>query len=118
MRTYLTSFIVSFLFVLVTTPFLIKIGIKHGFVDKVDQRKIHQLYSRIGINCHGNAFPFSALFYNNFVSQTLFGSIENVVVIIFGGLNKHSRSFDDKGLPAKFKFLSDSTCSYCNCGFQ
>lgn len=111
MRTYLTSFIVSFLFVLVTTPFLIKIGIKHGFVDKVDQRKIHQgvvpRIGGIGIAI-GTLFPlFLLYFYNNFVSQTLFGSIENVVVIIFGGLSISILGlFDDiKGLPAKFKFL-------------
>ncbi|HNZ52756.1 MAG TPA: MraY family glycosyltransferase [bacterium] len=111
MRTYLTSFIVSFLFVLVTTPFLIKIGIKHGFVDKVDQRKIHQgvipRIGGIGI-AMGTLFPlFLLYFYNNFVSQTLFGSIENVVVIIFGGLSISILGlFDDiKGLPAKFKFL-------------
>jgi UDP-GlcNAc:undecaprenyl-phosphate GlcNAc-1-phosphate transferase len=111
MRTYLTSFIVSFLFVLVTTPFLIKIGIKHGFVDKVDQRKIHQgvvpRIGGIGIAI-GTLFPlFLLYFYNNFVSQTLFGSIENVVVIVFGGLSISILGlFDDiKGLPAKFKFL-------------
>lgn len=111
MRTYLTSFIVSFLFVLVTTPFLIKTGIKHGFVDKVDQRKIHQgvipRIGGIGI-AMGTLFPlFLLYFYNNFVSQTLFGSMENVVVIIFGGLSISILGlFDDiKGLPAKFKFL-------------
>ncbi len=111
MRTYLTSFIVSFLFVLAVTPFLIKMGIKHGFVDKVDQRKIHQgvipRIGGIGISV-GTLFPlFLLYFYNNFVSRALFGSIENVVVIIFGGLSISIMGlFDDiKGLPAKFKFL-------------
>jgi UDP-GlcNAc:undecaprenyl-phosphate/decaprenyl-phosphate GlcNAc-1-phosphate transferase len=111
MRTYLTSFIVSFLFVLVVTPLLIRIGIKHGFVDKVDQRKIHQgvipRIGGIGISV-GTLFPlFLLYFYNNFVSRALFGSIENVVVIIFGGLSISIMGlFDDiKGLPAKFKFL-------------
>ncbi|HSW60114.1 MAG TPA: MraY family glycosyltransferase [bacterium] len=111
MRTYLTSFIVSFLFVLATTPVLIKIGIKYGFVDKVNQRKIHigviPRIGGIGIAL-GTLFPlFLLYFYNNFVSRTLFGSTENVVVIIFGGLSISLLGlFDDiKGVSAKLKLL-------------
>lgn len=111
MRTYLTSFIVSFLFVLFTTPILIKVGIKYGFVDKANQRKIHHgLIPRIGGVgiAAGTLFPlFLLFFYRNFVSRVLFGSPENIIVIIFGGLSISLLGlFDDiKGLNAKIKLL-------------
>lgn len=111
MRTYLTSFIVSFLFVLATTPVLIKIGLKYGFVDKINQRKIHSgaipRIGGIGIAL-GTLFPlFLLYFYNNFVSSILFGSTENIVVIIYGGLSISLLGlFDDiKGVSAKLKLL-------------
>ena len=111
MRTYLTSFIVSFLFVLATTPVLIKIGLKYGFVDKINQRKIHSgaipRIGGIGIAL-GTLFPlFLLYFYNNFVSRTLFGSTENIVVIVYGGLSISLLGlFDDiKGVSAKLKLL-------------
>lgn len=111
MKTYLTSFIVSFFFVVIITPLLIKIGIKYGFVDKVNRRKIHQgvipRIGGIGIAL-GTMFPlFLLLFYKNDVSQVLFGSMSNVYVIIFGGIAISMLGlYDDiKGTNAKIKLL-------------
>lgn len=126
MRTYLTSFIVSFLFVLATTPILIKVGIKYGFVDKVNQRKIHiraiPRIGGIGIAA-GTLFPlFLLYFYDNFVSQTLFGSMENTIVIIFGGLSISLLGLYDDilGASAKFKLLVQVVLSVIAiyCGFS
>lgn len=109
MKTYLTSFIVSFLFVVSVTPFLIDFGKKHGFVDKVNRRKIHRgaipRIGGIGIAL-GTLFPlFLLYFYDNSVSQILFGSRSNVFVIIVGGLLISLLGLldDIKGVSAKWK---------------
>ena len=109
MKTYLTSFIVSFLFVVSATPFLIDFGKKHGFVDKVNRRKIHRgaipRIGGIGIAL-GTLFPlFLLYFYNNSVSHILFGSSSNVFVIIVGGLLISMLGLldDIKGVGAKWK---------------
>lgn len=109
MKTYLTSFIASFIFVVAITPFLIRTGIKYGFVDTVNRRKIHQgLIPRIGgIGIAlGTMFPlFLLFFYKNEVSKILFNSFQNVCVIIFGGLAISIFGlYDDiKGVNAKIK---------------
>jgi len=109
MKTYLTSFIVSFLFVVSITPFLINFGKKYGFVDTVNRRKIHRgaipRIGGIGIAL-GTLFPlFLLFFYNNSVSQVLFGSSENISVIIGGGLSIALLGLVDdiKGVKAKWK---------------
>jgi len=109
MKTYLTSFIVSFLFVVAITPFLINFGKKHGFVDKVNRRKIHRgaipRIGGIGIAL-GTLFPlFLLYFYDNSVSQILFGSRSNIFVIIVGGLLISMLGLldDIKGVSAKWK---------------
>jgi len=111
MKTYLISFIVSFLFVVSVTPFLINFGKKHGFVDKVNRRKIHRgaipRIGGIGIAL-GTLFPlFLLYFYDNSVSQVLFGSIENISVIIAGGLLISLLGLVDdiKGVKAKWKLV-------------
>lgn len=126
MKTYLTSFIVSFLFVLFTTPFLIKTGIKYGFVDKINQRKIHSgaipRIGGIGIALGTMTPLFILFFYNNGVSNTLFGSIENVIVIIFGGIAISLLGLYDDilGASAKFKLLIQIVLSVVAiyCGFS
>lgn len=111
MKTYLTSFIVSFVFVVVVTPLLIRVGIKYGFVDEVNRRKIHHgvipRIGGIGIAL-GTMFPlFLLLFYKNDVSRILFDSMPNVCVIIFGGLAISIFGlYDDiKGVNAKVKLF-------------
>lgn len=108
MTTYLTSFLVSFLFVCAVTPLLIKLGIRFGFVDQVNQRKIHRgaipRIGGIGISI-GTMLPIFLLF---FVRGGIHIETENNIFLYFvGGLGISLLGlFDDiKGINAKIKFL-------------
>lgn len=108
MTTYLTSFIVSFVFVCVVTPILIKLGIKFGFVDQVNQRKIHRgvipRIGGIGISL-GTLLPIFLLFYVH--SGVKIATTDNIFLFVAGGLGISLVGlFDDiKGINAKVKFL-------------
>ncbi|MBO4711451.1 undecaprenyl/decaprenyl-phosphate alpha-N-acetylglucosaminyl 1-phosphate transferase [bacterium] len=108
MTTYLTSFIVSFIFVCAITPVLIKLGIKFGFVDQVNQRKIHRgaipRIGGIGISL-GTLLPIFLLFY-------IRGGIhietpDNIFLFFVGGLGISLVGLIDdiRGINAKIKFL-------------
>jgi len=108
MTTYLTSFIVSFLFVCAATPILIKLGIKFGFVDQVNQRKIHRgvipRIGGIGISL-GTLLPIFLLFYIH--GGVHIETTNNIYLFFVGGLGISLLGlFDDiKGINAKVKFL-------------
>ena len=108
MTTYLTSFIVSFIFVCAVTPILIKVGIKFGFVDQVNQRKIHRgaipRIGGIGISL-GTLLPISLLFYVH--SGVPIATKDNIFLFFVGGLGISLVGlFDDiRGINAKVKFL-------------
>jgi UDP-GlcNAc:undecaprenyl-phosphate/decaprenyl-phosphate GlcNAc-1-phosphate transferase len=111
MKTYLISFLISFFFVATITPVLIKTGIKYGFVDKVNRRKIHRgvipRIGGIGI-ATGTLLPILLLFfYDNDVSQLLYSPPTNAYVIVFGGLMISLLGFidDTKGVSAKHKLF-------------
>lgn len=108
MTTYLTSFIVSFIFVCIATPILIKIGLKFGFVDQVNQRKIHRgaipRIGGIGISL-GTLLPIFLLFY---IHSGIEIRTNNSIFLFFaGGLGISLVGlFDDiRGINAKVKFL-------------
>ena len=109
MTTYLTSFIVSFIFVCFATPILIKIGLKFGFVDQVNQRKIHRGASPriggIGISI-GTLLPIFLLcffFHGGIILKTT----NNIMLHFVGGLAISLLGlFDDiNGINAKIKML-------------
>jgi UDP-N-acetylmuramyl pentapeptide phosphotransferase/UDP-N-acetylglucosamine-1-phosphate transferase len=108
MTTYLTSFIVSFLFVCAVTPILIKLGIKFGFVDQVNQRKIHRgaipRIGGIGISL-GTLLPILLLFYVH--SGIEIRTNDSIFLFFVGGLGISLVGlFDDiRGINAKVKFL-------------
>ena len=108
MTTYLTSFIVSFVFVCIATPVLIKIGLKFGFVDQVNQRKIHRgaipRIGGIGISL-GTLLPIFLLFYVH--SGVPVATTESIFLFFIGGLGISLVGlFDDiRGINAKIKFL-------------
>jgi len=108
MTTYLTSFIVSFIFVCAVTPILIKVGIKFGFVDQVNQRKIHRgaipRIGGIGISL-GTLLPIFLLFYIH--SGVPVATKDNIFLFFAGGLGISLVGlFDDiRGINAKIKFL-------------
>ncbi|MBR4532606.1 undecaprenyl/decaprenyl-phosphate alpha-N-acetylglucosaminyl 1-phosphate transferase [bacterium] len=108
MTTYLTSFIISFIFVCIATPILIKIGLKFGFVDQVNQRKIHRgaipRIGGIGISL-GTLLPIFLLFY---IHSGIEIRTNNSIFLFFaGGLGISLVGlFDDiRGINAKVKFL-------------
>jgi UDP-GlcNAc:undecaprenyl-phosphate GlcNAc-1-phosphate transferase len=108
MTTYLTSFIVSFLFVCAVTPILIKLGIKFGFVDQVNQRKIHRgaipRIGGIGISL-GTLLPILLLFYVH--SGIEIRTNDSIFLFFVGGLGISLVGlFDDiRGINAKVKFF-------------
>jgi len=111
MKTYLISFLISFFYLLAVTPLLIKIGIKFGFVDKVNRRKIHRgvipRIGGIGI-ATGTLFPLLLLyFYDNDVSQMLYNPPTNAYIIVLGGLMISLLGLVDdiKGVSAKHKLF-------------
>ena len=109
MTTYLTSFVVSFIFVCIATPILIKIGLKFGFVDQVNQRKIHRgaipRIGGIGISL-GTLLPIFLLCFF-FHSGVEIKTTNNMVLYFGGGLGISLVGlFDDiKGMNAKLKML-------------
>lgn len=116
MTTYLTSFIISFIFVCLATPILIKIGLKFGFVDQVNQRKIHRgaipRIGGIGISI-GTLLPIFLLcffFHSNIIVKTT----NNIVLYFVGGLAVSLLGlFDDiKGINAKIKLLFQTAIAF------
>ena len=109
MTTYLTSFIVSFVFVCLVTPILIKIGLKFGFVDQVNQRKIHRgaipRIGGIGISL-GTLLPIFLLYFF-FTTGVEIKTPSNMLLYFGGGLAISLLGlFDDiKGINAKVKML-------------
>ena len=109
MTTYLTSFIVSFVFVCLVTPILIKIGLKFGFVDQVNQRKIHRgaipRIGGIGISL-GTLLPIFLLCFF-FTTGVAIKTPSNIILYFGGGLAISLLGlFDDiKGINAKVKML-------------
>lgn len=109
MTTYLTSFIVSFLFVCIITPLLIKLGIKFGFVDQVNQRKIHRgvipRIGGIGISL-GTLLPIFLLCFFFHTGITI--KTHNNMFLYFGGglmISLLGLVDDIKGVNAKVKML-------------
>lgn len=109
MTTYLTSFIVSFIFVCMVTPILIKIGLKFGFVDQVNQRKIHRgaipRIGGIGISL-GTLLPIFLLCFF-FHSGVIINTPNNMFLYFGGGLAISLLGLVDdiKGVNAKIKLL-------------
>ena len=109
MTTYLMSFIVSFVFVCLVTPILIKIGLKFGFVDQVNQRKIHRgaipRIGGIGISL-GTLLPIFLLCFF-FTTGVEIKTPSNMLLYFGGGLAISLLGlFDDiKGINAKVKML-------------
>lgn len=109
MTTYLTSFIVSFVFVCLVTPLLIKIGLKFGFVDQVNQRKIHRgaipRIGGIGISL-GTLLPIFLLCF--VVHSGVVIKTTNNMFLYFGGglaISLLGLVDDIKGINAKVKML-------------
>lgn len=112
MNTYLlTSFIISFVFVCIVTPPLIKFGKRYGFVDQVNQRKIHRgAIPRIGgiAISIGTMLPILHLFIVFKLRNVVdIQTTNNMVLYVGGGL---AISFlglidDIKGVNAKIKLL-------------
>ena len=109
MTTYLTSFIVSFIFVCIATPILIKIGLRFGFVDQVNQRKIHRgaipRIGGIGISL-GTLLPIFLLCF--FVHSGVEIKTTNNMMLYFGGglaISLLGLVDDIKGVNAKIKLL-------------
>ncbi len=108
MTTYLTAFIVSFVFVCAVTPILIKVGIKFGFVDQVNQRKIHRgaipRIGGIGISL-GTMLPIFLLFYVR--GGIHIETPNNIYLFFVGGLSISLLGLldDIKGVNAKVKLL-------------
>ena len=109
MTTYLTSFIVSFIFVCAVTPVLIKLGLKFGFVDQVNQRKIHRgaipRIGGIGISL-GTLLPIFLLCFF-FHSGVEIKTTNNMFLYFGGGLAISLLGLVDdiKGVNAKVKML-------------
>ena len=109
MTTYLTSFIVSFIFVCIATPILIKIGLRFGFVDQVNQRKIHRgaipRIGGIGISL-GTLLPIFLLCFF-FRSGVEIKTTNNMMLYFGGGLAISLLGLVDdiKGVNAKIKLL-------------
>ena len=109
MTTYLTSFIVSFIFVCAVTPLLIKLGIRFGFVDQVNQRKIHRgaipRIGGIGISL-GTLLPIFLLCFF-FHSGVEIKTTNNMMLYFGGGLAISLLGLVDdiRGVNAKIKML-------------
>ncbi|MBR6422727.1 undecaprenyl/decaprenyl-phosphate alpha-N-acetylglucosaminyl 1-phosphate transferase [bacterium] len=116
MTTYLTSFIISFIFVCFATPILIKIGLKFGFVDQVNQRKIHRgaipRIGGIGISL-GTLLPIFLLCFF-FHSGIILNTTNNIVLYFVGGLAISLLGlFDDiNGINAKIKLLFQTAIAF------
>ncbi|MBQ4438761.1 undecaprenyl/decaprenyl-phosphate alpha-N-acetylglucosaminyl 1-phosphate transferase [bacterium] len=116
MTTYLTSFIISFIFVCFATPILIKIGLKFGFVDQVNQRKIHRgaipRIGGIGISL-GTLLPIFLLCFF-FHTGIILNTTNNIVLYFVGGLAISLLGlFDDiNGINAKIKLLFQTAIAF------
>lgn len=116
MTTYLTSFIISFIFVCFATPILIKIGLKFGFVDQVNQRKIHRgaipRIGGIGISL-GTLLPIFLLCFF-FQKGIILNTTNNIVLYFVGGLAISLLGlFDDiNGINAKIKLLFQTAIAF------
>ena len=116
MTTYLTSFIISFIFVCFATPILIKIGLKFGFVDQVNQRKIHRgaipRIGGIGISL-GTLLPVFLLCFF-FQKGIIIKTTNNIVLYFVGGLAISLLGlFDDiNGINAKIKLLFQTAIAF------
>lgn len=116
MTTYLTSFIISFIFVCFATPILIKIGLKFGFVDQVNQRKIHRgaipRIGGIGISL-GTLLPIFLLCFF-FHTGIILNTTNNIVLYFVGGLSISLLGlFDDiNGINAKIKLLFQTAIAF------
>lgn len=116
MTTYLTSFIISFIFVCFATPILIKIGLKFGFVDQVNQRKIHRgaipRIGGIGISL-GTLLPIFLLCFF-FHTGIILNTTNNIVLYFVGGLAISLLGlFDDiNGINAKIKLLFQTVIAF------
>ncbi len=111
MKTYLISFILSFMALVIITPILIYFGRKYGIVDKSNRRKIHRgaipRIGGLGIAI-GTLLPVVLLYYHrNDISRVFFSEISNSIVVIGCGLGISLLGFldDAKGVPAKYKFV-------------
>ncbi|MBP5406246.1 undecaprenyl/decaprenyl-phosphate alpha-N-acetylglucosaminyl 1-phosphate transferase [bacterium] len=107
----LTSFIISFVFVCLVTPLLIKAGKKFGFVDQVNQRKIHRgaipRIGGIGISI-GTMLPVLLLFIIFKVKNVVDAETTNNMTLYFGGglaISFLGLIDDIKGVNAKLKLL-------------
>ncbi len=111
MKTFLVSFLISFVAVLAATPFLILGGKRFGFVDGSSRRKIHQgaipRIGGVGIAA-GTVLPVTLLYlYRNDISDLFFSDWRNSVVVIAGSFAISLLGFTDdvKGVRARYKFL-------------
>ena len=112
MNTYLlTSFIISFVFVCIVTPPLIKFGKKYGFVDQVNQRKIHRgAIPRIGgiAISIGTMLPILHLFIMFKLQNVVDIETTNNMILYFGGglaISFLGLIDDIKGVNARIKLL-------------
>ena len=112
MHAYLlTSFIISFIFVCIFTPPLIRFGKKYGFVDQVNQRKIHRgAIPRIGgiAISIGTMLPVLHLFIVFKLRHIVDIETTNNMILYFGGglaISFLGLIDDIKGVNAKIKFL-------------
>ena len=114
MKTYtylLTSFIISFVFVCIVTPSLIRFGKKFGFVDQVNQRKIHRgaipRIGGIGISI-GTMLPVLLLFIMFKLKNVVDIETTNNMILYFGGglaISFLGLIDDIKGVNARIKLL-------------
>ena len=112
MHAYLlTSFIISFIFVCIFTPPLIRFGKKYGFVDQVNQRKIHRgAIPRIGgiAISIGTMLPVLHLFIVFKLRNIVDIETTNNMILYFGGglaISFLGLIDDIKGVNAKIKLL-------------
>ncbi len=111
MKTFLSSFLISFSYLIFITPLLIYAGKKFGLVAEANRRNIHKgsipRIGGIGI-ATGTLFPLLCLYiYNNAISQVFFSDIANSIVIIGCGLAISLLGFIDdiRGVRARYKFV-------------
>ncbi|MCK5808233.1 undecaprenyl/decaprenyl-phosphate alpha-N-acetylglucosaminyl 1-phosphate transferase [bacterium] len=112
MAIYLLSFLASFTFLVIVTPFIIKMGIKYNIVDQVNSRKIHRgkipRIGGIGITIGTLLAPVILLVTATSPEwkEALSGRSIMIVVIGGGGAISLLGLIDDVwGVRARWKFL-------------
>ena len=112
MKTFLASFLISFVSVASITPLLIMAGRRFGFVDGSSRRKIHNgvipRIGGVGITL-GTILPLLLLYiYKNDVSDLFFSDWRNPVVMLGGSVAVTLLGFVDdvNGVRARYKFLT------------